>query len=307
MALKAVVLMGGISGEREVSLRSGSAVAAALERQGHQVTRFDVLDERLEGVGPDRFDAAFIALHGTFGEDGTVQRLLQGRGLPYTGSGPEASALAMDKWASRQVLSRHGVAVADGMLIKADGPVETVARQVAPLGWPLVVKPRHGGSSLGVSVVPGPDRLAQALKTAAEEEEEAVVERYIPGREITVGILGGRALPPVEMLTARGFYDYEAKYRDPGTEYRVDPKLAPAERARLEESALKAFRALGCRGMARVDFRLPPEGAPVALEVNTIPGLTERSLLPKAAAAAGIPFEALCATLLEDALAKEAA
>ena len=300
--------MGGTSGEREVSLRSGRAVAEALNRLGHAATALDVKDEALEGVSRDLFDAAFLALHGGFGEDGRAQRTLTSRGIPYTGSGPEASALAMDKWASRQALSRAGVGVADGVLVKAADPAASIAAQIAAtLGWPVVVKPRHGGSSLGVSVVPSAEALPAALQAAAREEAEAVVERFIPGREMTVGILGEKALPPVEMLTSRGFYDYEAKYRAQDTEYRVDPAMEASSRERLQEAALRAFRALGCRGMGRADFRLPPGGGqPMALEVNTIPGLTERSLLPKAAAKAGIPFDALCSTLLDEALASGA-
>ncbi len=295
--------MGGMSSEREVSLRSGKAVAEALVRLGHETTSVDVHDEALEDIGPERFDVAFLALHGGFGEDGRAQRILATRGLPYTGSGPEASALAMDKWAARQALSRAGVAVADGVLILTSTPTREASARMAPLGWPVVMKPRHGGSSVGVTILDSEEGLPEALQAAGREEAEAVVERFIPGREMTVGILGERALPPVEMLTPRGFYDYEAKYQAQDTRYQVDPDMDATARERLQESALRAFRALGCRGMARVDFRLPPDGDPVALELNTIPGLTERSLLPKAAAKAGIPFDSMCTALLEGALA----
>ena len=307
MALRVVVLMGGVSSEREVSLRSGAAVSAALGRLGHAVTGYDVVDRRLEGVGTDRFDAAFIALHGEFGEDGGVQRLLEDRGLAYTGSGPEASALCMDKWAARQALARQGIRVADGVLVRSSDPAGTVLRQAAPLGWPLIVKPRHGGSSVGVSLVRSAEGMAAALASAERTESEAVVERYVPGREITMGILGERVLAPLELVVRREFYDYEAKYSDPGTEYRVDPPLPGGRRGALEEAALKSFRALGCRGMGRADFRLPETGDPVALEMNTIPGFTDRSDLPMAAAAAGIGFDELCSMILEDALAASTA
>lgn len=293
--------MGGISTEREVSLRSGAAAAAALERLGHAVTRYDVRDERLEGITPDRFDAVFIALHGRFGEDGQVQRILDARGVPYTGSGADASALAMDKWGARQALVRHGLKVADGVLLKVGQDPVDAARQIAPLGWPVVVKPRHGGSSLGVSLVKEPAALGKAMAAVALQEPEAVVERFVPGREFTMGILGDQVLPPLELVVKREFYDYEAKYSDPSTEYRVDPPIPALPKRRLAEAALKAFRALGCRGMGRADFRLPEDGEPVILEMNTLPGLTDRSDLPMAAAAVGIGFDALCRRILEEA------
>ena len=306
MALRIAVLMGGVSAEREVSLRSGAAVAKALARLGHEVTPVDVVDERLEGVTSRAFDAAFLALHGRFGEDGQVQRILEERGLPYTGSGSEASALAMDKWAARLAMARAGVKVADGILIRVSDEIGTLGRQAASLGWPIVVKPRHGGSSLGVSLVRGAAELPAALAEVKRQEPEAVVERYVPGREFTMGIVGERVLPPLELVTRRDFYDYEAKYSDEGTEYRLDPPLQKAIGLRLEEATLKVFRALGCRGMGRVDFRLPENGEPVALEMNTIPGFTDRSDLPMAAKAAGIPFDQLCQQILEDALAASA-
>jgi D-alanine-D-alanine ligase len=298
--------MGGVSGEREVSLRSGAAVAKALAHLGHEVKAINVVDELLEGVTSQAFDVVFVALHGRFGEDGQVQRILEARGLPYTGSGSEASALAMDKWAARLAMARAGVKVADGILIRVSDEAALVGRQVAPLGWPIVVKPRHGGSSLGVSLVRTPAELPVALAAVMRHEPEAVVERYIPGREFTMGIVGDRVLPPLELVTRRAFYDYEAKYSDEGTEYRLAPSLPSGVGLRLEEATLKVFRALGCRGMGRVDFRLPEHGEPVVLEMNTIPGFTDRSDLPMAAQAAGIPFDQLCQQILEDALAVSA-
>lgn len=291
--LRVAVLLGGFSSEREVSLRSGKAVADALAAAGFPTTRFDVTSERLEGLDSEAVDVAFLALHGRFGEDGGVQAALEARGVLYTGSGVESSRLAMDKVAAKTRFRAAGVPTADWAVVPAAAE--------APLPLPVVVKPRSEGSSVGVSVVRTEGEYASAVRKAVEHGGEALVERFVSGREMTVGILGERRLPAIEMRPMREFFDYEAKYQDARTEYIVDPPLAQAERRAVQEAAWAAHEALGCRGMSRVDVILGPDG-PVVLEVNTIPGLTERSLLPKAARAAGLEFPALCGEILRLAI-----
>lgn len=294
--LRVAVLLGGFSSEREVSLRSGKAVADALASAGFPTTRIDVTSERLEGLDADAVDVAFLALHGRFGEDGGVQAALEARGLVYTGSGVEASRVAMDKVASKERFRAAGVPTADWAVISA--PVSKLA---LPLPLPVVVKPRAEGSSVGVSIVRAEGDYAAAVAKAVKLGGEALVERFVPGREMTVGILGERRLPVIELRPVREFFDFEAKYQDTRTGYIVDPPLALEERRAVQEAAWAAHEALGCRGMSRVDVILGPQG-PVVLEVNTIPGLTERSLLPKAAGAAGMDFAALCAEILRLAI-----
>ncbi len=291
--LRVGVLLGGFSSERDVSLRSGKAVADALTAAGFPTTRIDVTSERLEGLDADAVDVAFLALHGRFGEDGGVQAALEARGLTYTGSGVEASRVAMDKVSSKERFRAAGVPTADWALVTYPGHL--------PMPPPVVVKPRAEGSSVGVSIVRAEGEYAAAVAKAVRLGGEALVERFVPGREMTVGILGERRLPVIELRPVREFFDYEAKYQDARTEYIVDPPLAPKERRAVQEAAWAAHESLGCRGMSRVDVILGTEG-PVVLEVNTIPGLTERSLLPKSARAAGMEFAALCAEILRLAI-----
>ncbi len=292
--LRVAVLLGGVSSEREVSLRSGKAVADALETAGFPVTRVDVQDEALTGLAPEAIDAAFLALHGRYGEDGGVQAALEARGVVYTGSGVEASHLAMDKVLAKERFRAAGVPTADWQVV-------TSATRTFGVILPAVVKPATEGSSVGVTVVREARQLVAAVRTALAYGGRALLERFVKGRELTVGILGGRRLPVIEMRPKREFFDYEAKYQDDRTEYIVDPPLTPGERRAVQEAAWAAHETLGCRGMSRVDVILGEDG-PQVLEVNTIPGLTERSLLPKAARAAGIDFPALCAEILRLAI-----
>lgn len=292
--LRVAVLLGGVSSEREVSLRSGKAVADALEAAGFPVTRVDVQDEALSGLPADGVDAAFLALHGRYGEDGGVQAALEARGVVYTGSGVEASRVAMDKVLAKERFRAAGVPTADWSVV-------TSATKTFGVILPAVVKPAAEGSSVGVTVVREAKQLVAAVRTALAYGGRALIERFVPGREMTVGILGERRLPVIELRPKRDFFDYEAKYQDARTEYIVDPPLKPEERRAVQEAAWAAHEALGCRGMSRVDVILAEDG-PVVLEVNTIPGLTERSLLPKAARAAGIDFAALCAEILRLAI-----
>lgn len=293
------VLMGGASTERDISLSSGRAALAALREAGYGAEPV-VLDERNRFELPAGAEAAFLALHGAYGEDGGVQAELEARGVPYTGSGVESSRVSFDKVLSRAAFERAGVPVPAGYVL---GPgVEEAAPRIA---YPLVVKPPRQGSSVGVSIVRRASEWAPALALSRRYDPDVVVERYIPGREWTVPIVGeGTALPVVEIRPKVDWYDWRAKYADDaGTDY-VFPEDDPANAelaARTREIALRAYRALGGRGMGRIDLRVAPDGGIFALENNSIPGLTSHSLLPKAAAKAGIPFPELCSRILEDA------
>ncbi len=299
------VLLGGFSSEREVSLMSGGAVAGALEAAGHAVRRVDVGEgfasggaELLAGSG-----LAFVMLHGEFGEDGEVQRLLDGWGVAYTGSGPEASRAAMDKVQSKGVFERKGITTPRWRACEQGADPDELA---AGFGLPLVIKPAASGSSLGVSIVTRKADVPAALAEAGRHRGATLAEKFIAGREVTVGILGPEALPVVELVPRRGFYDYEAKYSDgAGTEYLCPAPLEAGTAQAVQAEALAAHRALGCRGFSRVDMRLSEAGRPYVLEVNTIPGFTSHSLLPKAAAARGITFTQLVESIAEMALAGE--
>jgi D-alanine-D-alanine ligase len=294
---RVAVLLGGLSAERRVSLSSGEAVAKALERSGREVLRIDVdreLDRRLREAGPD---AAFIALHGRYGEDGCVQGLLELRGIPYTGSGVLASALAMDKARTRDVLAAAGIPLARGAVL-ADG-----ARGLPPgLDPPVVVKPVSEGSSVGVSIVRRAEDLSAAIDKARGTGSEVLIEAFVAGAEVNVAVLDGRVLGAVEIVPNAGeFYDFASKYDEGGSTHHIPPRLP----AVVVESACgigrRAFLALGCAGAARVDLIVPAVGSPVVLEVNTIPGMTPTSLLPEIAAHAGIPFDELVSLMIEGA------
>lgn len=292
--MRVAVLLGGFSSEREISLRSGAAVVKALRERGHDVREVDVRDERVAELDRVRPHAAFIALHGRFGEDGGIQALLEAKGIPYTGSGVEASRTAMDKVAAKERFARAGVPVAPHALVRQAEGLSAAREKVLAFGLPVVLKPRSEGSSVGVSIHRTAEGLDRGLAEAFRCGPDVLAERLVTGRELTVGILGDRALPVVEMRPAREFFDYEAKYSDTRTVYVVDPPLETAQRERVQAAALTAHRSLGCVGFSRVDVMLSDAGEPAVLEVNTVPGLTERSLFPKAAQAAGIPFPELC-------------
>jgi len=297
------VLMGGTSAEREVSLRSGRAIERALKAQGLEVEGIDVGPDVVERLRAGRVEVAFIALHGRGGEDGTIQGLLELSGIPYTGSGVLASALAMNKLYSKQLFEFHGLWTPPYRVWKGDCKTPIPVSKI-PFGLPVVVKPLEEGSTIGVSIVREERELGPALEDAFHHGSSALIERYIPGKEITVGILGEEPLPPIEMVAASGFYDYRAKYTPGMTEYLVPAPLMDASLRQVQEMATAAHRALGCAGFSRVDFRLDENGTPFVLEVNTVPGMTETSLLPKAAAAAGYDFQALTRRILELALEK---
>ena len=293
------VLMGGGSSEREISLASGAAVLAALREAGYDARRV-VLDEVNRFELPEGTEAAFLALHGAYGEDGGVQAELDRRGVPYTGSDAASSRASFDKILSRALFERAGVPVPPGYAIGPDDPAP------APLvALPLVVKPPRQGSSVGVSIVRRPEEWAPAIAEARRHDPDVVVERYIPGREWTVPIIGeGTALPIVEVRPRTEWYDWRAKYSDDaGTDY-VFPEDDPANAelaARVREASLRAYRAVGGRGLGRIDLRVAPDGGIFVLENNSLPGCTSHSILPKSAAKAGIPFPELCSRILEGA------
>jgi D-alanine-D-alanine ligase len=297
------VIMGGRSAEREISLRTGHAVHAALLRRGYRAVRVDAADSLVEELRTKKIDLAFLALHGPGGEDGTIQGLLECLGIPYTGSGVRASAIAMHKPTAKALLKCHGIPVPDGIVIAVSS---RSAGARPPAGWrpPLIVKPAAQGSTIGISLVRRPGDWATALRRAHEYDREAMVETYIPGRELTVSILSGTVLPSVEIVAPDGFYDYAAKYQRGRTRYLCPAPLPAAIRTRLERLALQSFEVLGCQGAARVDFRLTPRGRPYVLEVNTIPGMTETSLLPMAAAKAGLDYDTLTERILDSALTR---
>ncbi|MBI4226884.1 MAG: D-alanine--D-alanine ligase [Candidatus Omnitrophica bacterium] len=295
------VLCGGPSTEREISRRSGQAVWRALRELGYDARLIDLpAMDSASALRAAGIRTAFIALHGAFGEDGAVQTLLESLGIGYTGSGVAASRLAIDKPATRARLAACDVPVAAGGLVSSGSPPTWVAAH--HVRFPVVVKPARQGSSIGLTIVESPDRWPAALAEAARYDAQIVCEEYLEGPEVTVGILGDAALPVVQVVPQRRFYDYVAKYTPGMTQYLVPAPLEAALTAQVQATALRAHRALACEGFSRVDLIAPVGRPPVVLEVNTIPGLTATSLLPKAAAAAGLAFPQLCERLLASAL-----
>jgi D-alanine-D-alanine ligase len=290
-----VVMSGGPSAEREVSLRSGAAIARALRSLGHEVV--DVDPEPGRWTLPDGTAAVFLALHGTYGEDGTIQAELDRLRVPYTGCGAESSRIAFDKARTKAACIRCGVPVARSRVFSESDAAW-------PPGWepPVVLKPLRQGSSVGLQFVDRMDDFSRALGESLRHDTEVMMEERIPGRETTVGILGEWALPVVEVRPREGAYDYANKYTPGRTEYLCPAPFDAAVTAGIQSAALAAFRAVGARDYARVDIMVRHDGAPVVLEVNTLPGMTETSLLPKAAAAAGMDFEELCRRMLDLAL-----
>ena len=291
-ALNIVVMLGGPSAERDVSLNSGAGVATALRWLGHGVTEVDPQDGTF--TLPPKTDVVFLALHGTYGEDGTVQQQLEKLGVPYTGCDAEASRIAFDKVLTKQRCVETGVPTAKFLVVDSE-------KTPWPIGWqpPLVVKPVRQGSSVGLQFVERVAEWSDALREASRHGAELLVEEKIVGRETTVGILDGAALPVVEVRPKSGSYDYRNKYTPGNTEYFCPAEFDAATTARIQAAALGAFRAVGGRDYARVDVMVRANGEPVVLEVNTLPGMTPTSLLPKAAAAAGISYEQLCQRMIE--------
>lgn len=312
---RVMVLMGGPSAERAISLKSGHGIAEALARRGYVVNPMIVPqdltpEEALQWIRialeRDSPEVVFLALHGAVGEDGTVQQVCEDFGVAYTGSGPSASRLGMDKIASRRRFERAGLLTPAWRVVTPDASQDP-RRALGARRLPVVVKPANQGSSLGVTVVQDIGQLAPAIRDAARFNARILIEDFIEGREVTVGIVAEAPLPVVEIHTARPFFDYTAKYTPGETTYHVPADLKAQQARRVQEAARGAHRALGCRDFSRADMILTRRGDVVVLEVNTIPGFTPTSLLPKAAACAGLPYDALCEQLVTMALNRASA
>jgi D-alanine-D-alanine ligase len=296
--MKVAVLLGGKTAEREVSLRSGALVLAALRARGVDAHAFDPAEKDIEDLIAGRYERAFIALHGRFGEDGTLQGALEWLGIPYTGSGVLACALAMDKVRTKLLWQAGGIPTPPHEVLDAHADLKAVA---ARLGMPLMVKPVNEGSSIGMSKVRATSGLDEAFALAVNYDRTVIAERFIEGQELTAGILGEQPLPLIRIETPRDFYDYQAKYVADDTRYLIPCGLPPARERELQALCLRAFHALGCRGWGRVDLMLDAAGNAWLLEVNTVPGMTDHSLVPMAARAAGLSYEDLCLKILEGA------
>jgi len=287
---KIVVLYGGYSSEREVSLTTGAAMGNALKKSGYKNVIFmDIGDNFSKELLEIKPDVCVNGLHGKFGEDGQIQAILESLRIPYTGSGVAASCIAFDKAYSKYILRGAGLPTADFGIATKD--------EEKPPFLPCVVKPAREGSTIGISIVKEEEEYKKALALAAEYDDKIVVEKFLDGKEITVGILGDKALPPIWIKPESGFYDYESKYTKGKTEYLFDTGCSENEIAEIKDKALRAFKTLGCMGYGRVDF-IYTDNIPYILEINTLPGMTETSLLPQAAAEAGINFEKLVEEIL---------
>lgn len=299
------VLAGGDSPERDISLASGDSVAAALNESGYLAKIFDPAASDLAGIPWSEFDACFVALHGGAGEDGRIQRRLELLKVPYTGSRPSACRLAMSKSASKERFLQSSVATAPYVLFQVDDPISQIEEKVAGLGYPLVIKPDSQGSSLGVGVAHLASELPRCLTSCGQFDDFAIAEPLIRGREFTVAIIGRRPLPLLEIVSPHGLFDYDAKYTSELTQYCFDTQLADDEVGRIQELAVSAAACLGTVGLCRVDLMRDTLGRPWILEVNAVPGLTEHSLVPKAARQAGIDMARLCELLIQQCLTTE--
>ena len=298
------VLFGGTSAEREISIKSGTAVVNGLRAAGVDVVPMEVAEDVVSRLLQEQLDRVFIALHGPGGEDGCVQGVLELLGIPYTGSGVLASALAMDKLRTKQVWQGMGLPTPAFALLEADTDWRAV---MASLGQRVIVKPAHEGSSIGMSVASSPQELQAAWQAAQQYDSVVLAEEWIVGNEFTVALLGDEVLPPIRLQSANVFYDFEAKYLSGDTRYLCPCGLEAGREAELKALARKAFDSLGCSGWGRVDVMQRGEGAFELLEVNTVPGMTDHSLVPMAAQAAGVDFSALVVRILEDTLVPAAA
>lgn len=300
---RVAVLYGGRSTERDVSLKTGKACADALASKGYDVTLVDVDSELPARLREARIDVAFNALHGRWGEDGCVQGLLETMGIPYTGSGVLASAMGMDKVVSKAMFRALGLSLIDYLVFPSDR-AGSITPADLPFGIPCVVKPSGEGSSVGVHLVKDPAKLQAACLDAAAFKGDVIVERYLKGTEVNVAVLDGKALGAIEIVPANEFYDYAAKYTAGTTRYFYPARIPEAHARRVMEAAEVAHRGLGCAGVTRVDFIVAPDGTPYILEINTLPGMTATSLVPKIAAGLGIPFPDLCERILDGAALK---
>ncbi len=298
---RVAVLFGGTSAEREISMRSGAAVLAALLRRGVQAEAVDPAVESGQGLDLGEYDRAFIVLHGRGGEDGQIQGALDSLGLPYTGSGVLGSALGMDKYRCKLLWQGLGLPTPAFALLRGEDDLA----QAAALGFPLMVKPAHEGSSIGMGRADDDEQLAAAYRLAAGYDRLVLAERWIQGAEYTAAILGSSALPLIRLETPNAFYDYAAKYQAESTQYHCPCGLAPGAEQQLQALALESFEAVGASGWGRVDILLDEQQSPFLIEVNTVPGMTDHSLVPMAAAAAGIGFDELVWRILETSLEQD--
>jgi D-alanine-D-alanine ligase len=295
------VLLGGLSSERDVSIASGNAVLKALLGKGYRAIAIDVGRDVAAHLRREGIELAFNGLHGKFGEDGAIQGLLEIMGIPYTGSGILASAIGMNKTVSKAVFRTAGLSVGPYLAIHA-GARQALESVPAKIGFPLFVKPAAEGSSVGVSRVDRQEELAAAADLAFSYDREILVEKFVPGKEVQVGILGDRALGAIEIVPKNRFYDYESKYKEGMSEHFFPARIPAAAYGRTLEAGLAAHRAVGCSGYSRVDFIVGEDGMPYILEVNTLPGMTATSLLPDIAKGTGIPFPDLVERILELAI-----
>lgn len=296
---RVAVLFGGKSAEREVSLKSGNAVLSALQAAGVDAFGIDVGDDFLQRLASEKIDRAFIVLHGRGGEDGSMQGLLECAGIPYTGSGILASALAMDKLRTKQVWHSLGLPTPRHAVLTSQADCEAAASE---LGFPLIVKPAHEGSSIGMAKVESVEALIAAWQDAARYDSQVLVEQWIAGPEYTVAVLRGEVLPPIGLGTPHTFYDYDAKYLANDTQYRIPCGLSPEKEAELKELTARACEAVGTQGWGRADVMQDASGQFWLLEVNTVPGMTDHSLVPMAARAAGLDFQQLVLAILADSV-----
>jgi D-alanine-D-alanine ligase len=303
--LRIAVLAGGESAERKISLQSGAACAAALAAAGHSVVTVDPAIENLDRFDWSQIDVAFLALHGTFGEDGGAQQILERRGVVFTGSDAEASRLAFSKSAAKERFVLEGVPTPGSFVIHESDCLEEIAARADELGYPLVVKPDAQGSSIGVTIVRSPEDLTDAVSQCFYFDAYGLLETAVAGQEWTLGVIDDQPLPLIRIGTSHSFFDYEAKYEDDATRYEFVDDLDPVIRDRLTRTGLTACRAVGTSGVARVDLILDKSGQPTVLEVNTIPGMTDHSLVPKAAAKIGLSMTELCNLIVARTLAAQ--
>lgn len=300
--IKVAVLMGGIGNERAISLQSGSMVVDGLRAAGVEAVSFDVAPDRLEILDDETIDVFFLALHGEFGEDGELQEILEDRGLCFAGSGSTASKIAIDKVICKEAVRQTGVSLPLDVSVTAIDDAETVSEKISHLGEKVVIKPVTDGSSLGIEILENNENAARAAIETFEKFGSCMVEEFVEGREITVGIVNGQTLPIIEIRSNRGFYDFDAKYIDDDTEYLFDTIEDEAVVAEIETYALECFGAVGCRHWGRVDMILSKENVPYFLEINTLPGFTSHSLVPMAASKRGLSHGQFCFEIVKAAL-----
>lgn len=294
-----LVLSGGASAERDVSLESGRCVCDALRQRGHHTELLDPRDNSVADIDVSDWDVAVPMVHGTGGEDGVLQQHLTRAGLPYVGSSAEASELTFNKWRTNTLLKQRGITVPDHLVVRASNDFGEIEKRIRRFAGQVVTKPPQQGSSVGVSIVTDPADLQRALNTAFEFDEVCLVEKYIAGREVTVPVIDGTAFPTIEIRPKRDWYDYSAKYIDEETQYVIAPEDVSDS---VAETAVSACQICGVTGIARVDFIVDSHGSAWLLEVNTIPGMTSHSLVPKSAAAAGLSLGELCEMAIENCL-----